>query len=273
METTIGRVAAQLEHPQTEKFAWPIVLLPELFATHKHLALLSGYLATIGWTVYVPDLYAALVKTAAPRQPNFADALALLQELLRDLGRDAIVAGHGFGGLLALKLAETPGVRATVAFAPALPGFRTPLLSGLRNRFARWGRGTLTPPSGRILFELVADADAFQRTQLIDAMVPASGAIAGDLLRGEIQFAKGEGVAPRLIVAGRSDIFAPHDPLLTLATKLGARLITLGGRGHWIIGGRALERTIGETQRFLVRSLGEELLLLYDDRPPEEDDS
>jgi pimeloyl-ACP methyl ester carboxylesterase len=273
MELAIGRVASQLDRPQTEKFAWPIVLLPELFATHKHLALLSGYLATIGWTVYVPDVYAALAKTTAPRQPNFADAVALLQELLRDLDRDAIVAGHGFGGLLALKLAESPGVRAAVAFAPALPGFRTPLLSGLRNRFARLRGGSLRPPSGRILFELVADADAFQRTQLIDALVPASAAIASDLLRGEIQFTKEDGVAPRLIVAGRSDIFAPHELLLAFATRLGSRLVTLEGRGHWIIGGRALERTIGETQRFLVRSLGEELLLLYDDRPHDEDES
>jgi pimeloyl-ACP methyl ester carboxylesterase len=271
MDTTVGSIKAQLERPQTEKFAWPIVLLPALFATNKHLSLLSGYLATIGWTVYVPDIYAAVAKAVAPRQPDFAKLLALTQELLRDLGGEAIVAGHGVGGLIALKIAETPGVRAGVAFAPAVPGFRTPLFAGLRNRIALWTGNTLKPPSGRILFELVADADSFQRPQLIDAMVPASAPIANDIIRGKIQFAASDAFAPRLIVVGGSDIFSPLDRVEPFANAIGAKLATLEGRGHWIIGGRALERTIAETQRFLVRSLGAQLLLLYDDRSREND--
>jgi pimeloyl-ACP methyl ester carboxylesterase len=244
---------------------------PDLFGTNKHLSLLSGYLATIGWTVYVPDIYASVVSAAAPRPPNFANLLALTRELLQDLGGEAIVAGHGLGGLIALKTAETPHVRAGLAFAPAIPGFRTPLFAGLPNRIALWTGKPLKPPSGRILFELVADADSFQRPQLIEAMVPASGAIASDIIRGNIQFAISEVFAPRLIVVGGSDIFSPLDRVSPFATAIGAKLITLEGRGHWIIGGRALERTIAETQRFLVRSLGAQLLLLYDDRSREDD--
>jgi len=34
-------------------------------------------------------------------------------------------------------------------------------------------------------------------------------------------------------------------------------------RGHWLIGGRVLERAVAEVQRFLVLSLGRDLLLLY----------
>ena len=139
-------------------------------------------------------------RRAAPT--GFREAARATQELLRDLGGEAIVAGHGVGGLIALKIAETPGVRAGVAFAPAVPGFRTPLFAGLRNRIALWTGNTLKPPSGRILFELVADADSFQRPQLIDAMVPASAPIANDIIRGKIQFAASDAFAPRLIVVG-----------------------------------------------------------------------
>ena len=48
-----------------------------------------------------------------------------------------------------------------------------------------------------------------------------------------------------------------------MAASIGVALITAKGRGHWLIGGRGLERTIGEAHRFLVRALGQDLLLLY----------
>jgi hypothetical protein len=44
------------------------------------------------------------------------------------------------------------------------------------------------------------------------------------------------------------------------------------GRGHWLIGGRALERAVAEVQRFLVRNLGGDLLLLYPEEWKESND-
>jgi pimeloyl-ACP methyl ester carboxylesterase len=271
MDITIGRFAAQLERPQTEKFAWPILLLPDLFATRRHLSLLAGYFATIGWTVYLADFLTANATDSPQSQPCFADVVAQVGEMLRTLGRDAIVAGHGAGGLIALKMADHPGIKAAVAFAPLIPRFRSPFFRGARNRFALWRGNPLKPPSGRTLFELVADADPFHRAQLIEALVPASGIIAREILHGEIMFANPDTGAPRLIVAGDADIFAPHDRTSAFAASVGAKLATLEGRGHWIIGGRALERAVARAQRFLVRSLGAELLLLYEDRASEKD--
>jgi hypothetical protein len=66
-----------------------------------------------------------------------------------------------------------------------------------------------------------------------------------------------------MIVAGDSDIFAPLEGVQRLAIATRAEIAILKGRGHWLIGGRALERTVREIQRFLVKALGRELLLLY----------
>ncbi len=55
--------------------------------------------------------------------------------------------------------------------------------------------------------------------------------------------------------------FAPVRKML--GSPIGAKVAKINGRGHWLIGGRALERAINETQRFLVRALGQDLLLLY----------
>ena len=271
----LGRIPAQRELPEPVKFAWPIMLLPELFATPRHLALVLGYLASIGWGVFVPDLRTAYGKgpTPALEKLRFNDLAALAAEALEGIGRDAVIFGHGVGGLIALKLSEHRRVKAAVAYAPLVPGFRTPMVGGIGNRIAMMIGRPIKPPRGRILFELIADSDPFTRDGLINAMVPDSGAIATDVMTGAIEFAASDKAAPRLVVAGDSDILAPLPETTKFAESIGAKLATIRGRGHWLIGGRALERAINETQRFLVRALGQDLLLLYPEEwknePPE----
>ena len=264
-DVVLGRIPAQRELPEPVKFAWPIMVLPELFTTPRHLALVLGYLASIGWEVFVPDLRAAYGKGSTPplEKLRFNDLVALAAEALEGIGRDAVIFGHGVGGLIALKLSEHRRVKAAVAYAPLVPGFRTPMVSGIGNRIAMMIGRPIKPPSGRILFELIADSDPFTRDGLINAMVPDSGAIATDVMTGAIEFAASDKAAPRLVVAGDSDILAPIPEMTKFAESIGAKLATIRGRGHWLIGGRALERAINETQRFLVRALGQDLLLLY----------
>ncbi len=245
-DVELGRFPAQCERPEPLKFAWPIVLLPELFATPRHLARVFGYLAAIGWEVFVPDLRAAFGKGSTPPlgKIRFNELAALAGEAIDGIGRDAIVIGHGVGGLVALKLSEHRRVKAAVAYAPLVPGFRTPLVGGLANRLAMMWRLPIKPPRGRVLFELIADADPFTRDGLINAMVPDSGAIAADAVAGAIEFAAPDKAAPRLIVAGDSDIFAPLARTSRFAESIGANLATIAGRGPWLFGGRALERAM-----------------------------
>ena len=264
-DVVLGRIPAQRELPEPVKFAWPIMLIPELFATPRHLALVLGYLASIGWEVFVPNLREAYGKGSTPvvEKLRFNDLAALAGEALDGIGRDAVVLGHGVGGLIALKLSEHRRVKASVAYAPLAPGFRTPLIGGFVNRLAMMLGRPIKPPRGRVLFELIADSDPFTRDGLINAMVPDSGALATDVVTGAIEFAAVDKAAPRFVVAGDSDIFAPLAQTTAFAESIGAKLATIRGRGHWLIGGRALERAINETQRFLVRALGQDLLLLY----------
>ncbi len=274
-DLVLGRIPAQRELPEPVKFAWPIIVLPELFTRPRHLALVVGYLASIGWEVFVPDLRAVFGKDSTPpiEKLRFNDLTALAAEAIEGIGRDAVVLGHGVGGLVALKLSEHRRVKASVAYAPLVPGFRTPLIGGIGNRIAMMLGRPIKPPSGRILFELIADSDPFTRDGLIKAMIPDSGALATDVITGAIEFAAVDKAAPRLVVTGDSDIFAPLQQTTKFAESIGAKLTTIRGRGHWLIGGRALERAINETQRFLVRALGQDLLLLYPEEwknePPE----
>src|SRR5713226_6756224 len=102
MDIELGRFPANCERPEPLKFAVPIVLIPELFTTPRHLAIVLGYLASIGWEVYVPDLRAAVGKDATPPlgELQFSDLVALAAEAIDALGRGAVVLGHGVGGLV-----------------------------------------------------------------------------------------------------------------------------------------------------------------------------
>lgn len=276
METRLGRIPAECERPEPLKFAWPLILLPELFTTARHLAVARGYFASMGWEIYAPDLRAVATASCTDARESdssssaggFDGLAALLAEALAALGRDAIVIGHGLGGLLALGAVEQPRVRAVVALAPMLPGFRSPLVTGAANLPARLFGRALKPPRGAVLFDLLADAEPFQREALTRALVADDASAALEVVRGGIKvggidLASNARGVPRLIVAGDSDPFAPLDQTNEFAARVGAAVRVVRGRGHWLIGGRALERTVAEVQRFLVRSLGGDLLLLY----------
>jgi pimeloyl-ACP methyl ester carboxylesterase len=262
MELILGRIHAQLERPQTRKFAWPIVILPELFATSRHLMMMAGHLVSIGWEVYLLDVH-ALVK---PRTVNVDSGASAFERLVTEVktaleavNSKIIAVGHGLGGSLALKIAEAPSVLAAVALAPLIPKTRSPLL--VQRRWAWWCSTSTGLPTRRIMAELVSEAEPFQRESIIKALTPADTSAAMELVRGQVELAVH--ATPRLVVCGGADSFAPLQEAAHLAAQIGAEFIGLPGRGHWIIAGRALEQTIAHIQRFLVRSSGTDLLLLY----------
>lgn len=229
--------------------------------TPRHLAVPIGYFASIGWEVYAANPYAR--EDASLNPPlDWAATIADVRELIVALGRDLIVIGHGAGGLIALALADHSQVEAGVALAPMVPGFNTSILKRASHLFGLWRPPLLDPPRGRALFDLFADADAFQRDTLIRELKPVSTSLARAIAEGQPELSRTT-ATPRLIVSGDADPFARLGRVRVMAEAIGATLVAIPGRGHWLFGGRTLERVMGEVQRFLVHRLGGDLLLLY----------
>jgi alpha-beta hydrolase superfamily lysophospholipase len=264
MDVTLGGLHARLERPQTQKFALPIVILPELFATARHLTMLAGHLVSRGWEVYSFDIHAPLApgsnKDRGAR--TFCVLVSELKTALDEIGSEVIAAGHGLGGLLSLKIGEASPVRASVAIAPLIPGVLSDLF--VRHRFMRlWRTPSTGLPARGTTLKLVSEAEPFLQRSIIGALIPADTSAAMEVAQGAVEFASLQ--TPRLIITGEADAFAPWQDAQQFAAKIGASFISLPGRGHWLIASRALEQTVAHLQRFVVRALGEELLLLYED--------
>ncbi len=264
MDVVLGGLHAQLQRPQTRKFAWPIVLLPELFTSSQHLSLIGGQLVTLGWDVYLLDFASApMGRTRGKGAAAFDTYAARILAALGELGSDAIAAGHGLGGLLALKIAESSNVRAAVALAPWLPGLRSRLST--RHLWSLWRPAKYALPRRRTILDLISDATPFERSALIKSLVPMDPLAIEEVALGHMTIAKEAG--PRIIITGENDPIAPGERAAQFAAAIGAQFATLPGRGHWLIGRAGLERAVAQMQRFLVRALGEQLLLLYKDEP------
>src|SRR5262249_52291429 len=161
---------------------------------------------TLGWEAYAVDIRSATGDITPPLgRRGFADLVALASEAISALAGETIVLGHGLGGLIALKLAEGTGVKAAVAYAPTLPGSRSPLLGGVANRPSRWFRGPLAPPRGRLLYEFIADSEPFMRDTLIRGLVPDTSRAMHEISRGMIDLKPTPPAAPRLVVVGDAD--------------------------------------------------------------------
>ncbi|MBV8775335.1 MAG: alpha/beta fold hydrolase [Deltaproteobacteria bacterium] len=228
---------------------------------------MAGHLVSLGWEVYLLDVYTGLKRPGVIKQSGnvaFRHLLESIRSALDAIGSDVVAAGHGLGGLLALKSAERSRVRAAVALGPLIPGFHSPLLHRYRaGWFSLWEKPWL--PSRRRMLELFSEAETFQRQALIRALTPMDTSAAEHVASGGVEFAPNP--TPRMIIAGEADGFAPAHKAAEFAAKIDAQFIGLPGRGHWLVGGRALERIIAHMQRFLVQAVGEELLLLYEKEP------
>ena len=260
MEQRIDNFLFQYEQPEPTKFKWPLVLFGELFTTRRHLGSLLGYLATMGWEGWIPDLREA--SNSSPSDLNLEGGAELARKSLEALARELIVIGHGLGGLMALKLASEPYVKAAVAIAPLAPGFSSPLYASAKTLFGL-RKSTLAPPKKKVLLDMMVGVEPGLFEPLAARLVPEPSALVDDIEHNRIELPKADRSAPRLIIAGQDDLISPPDRLRELASEIGAQFRAIDRRGHWLIGGRALERAASEAHRFLVRSLGEELLLLF----------
>jgi len=190
-----------------------------------------------------------------------------LREVLRAAGAAPVVVAHCVGWLAAVGGAAERNVSALALIsppaAPRVPWEAARPLRLLRLKyllllslgrpiriaekdFARLWLSSLEPEChGEVLKNLVSESSVlvkllFQRETLVEW---------------------GPGHCPVLVMGGAEDPVAPLASMRRTAEVLGAELREYPGHGHWMLGEEGWETVVNDLHRWLVRSLGEKILL------------
>lgn len=172
------------------------------------------------------------------------------------LGRQAVVVGHGMGGLLALRLAERRDVAAVVLLSPALPDPIRPaspshVVRLVPSRFRRELIGWAGPaePIQRQHPDLTL-ADVIRIQHLMGA---ESGAARRRMLEGVPVDRDALGEAPRLVIGAGVDRQFPAADSERLAEWLGAEYQPFGAHSHYgmVLGEESHEQVVDAIRTFL----------------------
>lgn len=244
MRSTFGPLAADLSEAERAKFTAPLVLVHGLWDAPHSWRRFMGYLSHRGWRCI------ALGWQDSAHRQSLGHTRQSLAAALDELGEAPVLLGHDLGGLLALEVAERS--RAAVALAPLIPTATTSL-EGAGTWLQRLRGGARSP--GRSLADQYPSA---RPTESIDLLrdVAELGAIAGVDDAGDRP--------PRLVVAGADDRLAPASAARALAAVCAADFEVVPG-GHRLHLDDGWEERAATVHRWLIRSLGEDLLALYDE--------
>lgn len=172
------------------------------------------------------------------------------------LGRQAVVVGHGMGGLLALRLAERREVAGLVLLSPALPDPIRPaspshVVRLVPPRFRRELIGWAGPPEPiQRQHPDLSIADVIRIQHLMGA---ESGAARRQMLEGVPVDRDALGDAPRLVIGAGVDRQFPAADTERLAEWLGAEHQPFGAHSHYglVLGEESHEQVADAIRGFL----------------------
>jgi pimeloyl-ACP methyl ester carboxylesterase len=254
MRTKVGGVAVEITRPESAKFRHPLLLVHGLWTASWVWEPFATYLAHRGWESWAPSL---LEVADAPARTR------VLEEIVRSFSEPPIVITHDAGLAVAAPLAANRAVVAVAALAP-LVGPSTG--SGRRGLFAwpqfwlpRIFAASVPPPRG-------AGAQAYlgRAVASLDRLRPDSASFFRALASGSVVLPTATEVAGMVIMGAEDAIVAECDAR-DVATRLGWGQRTLPGRGHFALLEADWETLADEVHRWIVRTLGAELLLFLED--------
>lgn len=243
----LAGVETEFTRAEFDKYGAPLLLLHGLWTAPRHWRVAASYLAHLGWNSYAPAWRAAAT--------TWRELVALAEKAAGELDRPVVV-GHDLGALAALQLR---GARAAIGIAPVARGTH-PLARGFSGRWARW-RGAPLLPNERQARALLG---------LEPAQLEAESPAWLDELDG-LELTPPRSSLPRLLIAGDADPCCAASEATAIARAVGAEISLRAGGRHDLLYGSSWQSVASEAHRWLVRQLGESVVLLRGDEDLRDD--
>lgn len=270
MERRLAALRVEVSTPERIKFTAPVLLIHGVWSGSWMWQEVAVALSQRGWESWALDVRGR----PGSRTVNTVGTIRL-EEYVEDMVTAAqalwappVICGHDLGALLALLAAPQVKPRAVICLAPLLPRAwvtegRPPLplarLSAVPALL--WGR-PLSPPRATVAGDfLFATLPQSAQAQLHARLQPDSGTVVRTLIRGQVPLPDNKPPCPVLIVSGSADRMSPPATIRWLATRLHAEYREYPGQGHWLIAGIQGTKLVGDLHRWLIKTLGESLLV------------
>jgi pimeloyl-ACP methyl ester carboxylesterase len=219
-----------------------------------------GYFARRGWEGHALNLRNHYwSQTADPARLSFASYTDDVVSVLERLGQNAVVVGHGMGGLLALKAAERYQVAGLILVAPYLPReLRVPPKPHeIRAVPAAYGHELLgwdTMPERlmRDHRDLTLE-DIVRIKHLLGQKPREAGAARRSVLQGVPVDRRPFADVPLLVIGAGLDQYVAEPDVERLAGWLGARYEPFGAHSHFglVLGEESFQQVADAIREFL----------------------
>lgn len=239
-------------HPEGPRYTAPMLFLSGPWVGPEIWTSAAGFLGHRGWRGEIVDLRAL--------DGGIAARAAVVADHVRTLEGPPVLVAIDAAAAVALAVARSVDVRATVLLSPLMPG--APVTHELtwswKLVWALVRGGILGPPAGRIAEALFVELPDGIRANLAGE----AARMLGDLGR-RSEGTRTRSPCPTLIVRGEGDPVVSRDDVRTLAAVLGAAVEEFAGGRHWLVIGPSWRACVQIVHRWLVRTLGESLLELH----------
>ena len=247
MRLSLGSLPVDVTRAESARFRHPLLFVHGLWTGSWIWHGFMGYLAHRGWESWAPSF----LEGAA----NDADRVALLLDVCRAMPAAPVIIGHDAGAVLATMIATRVDVPAVVAIAPSLPG-RGSIHRWPRYWTARWFGSRVEPPRD-VAARLVIDDAA-------DRLRPESGPFFRALASGSLRM-PAESSVRGLVVCATDDALSLPTAGALMARNYRWSFEEWPAPGHTPMLARGWEALADRLHRWLVLTLGEELLAWLDE--------
>jgi non-heme chloroperoxidase len=221
---------------------------------HRPVLLVHGYFATAAvfreWLPFFAqrgvEAYAINLRGREGSRPTIDLGKASIADFVDDVAAVAahldrpVVVGHSMGGLLAQCVAERGLAHAAALITPAPPRGISVLSPGLVVRQLRYLPAIIgsrpVHPSSRDLNALVLNhVPPSQRPAVLRELVPDSGRAGRDMSISGVPVDARRVRCPVFVVGADDDRFIPPQVVRRIASRYGAPIQTMVGRGHLLV--------------------------------------
>ena len=269
MEKWIGSLLVDAWPPEKPKFKSPLILVHGLWSSSRCWRPWGAHFSNLGWDCWAVNFRGRFEERAleALKRLRFQDCLDDLRQAIRAAPFPPVLLAHDLGGLMAQKAAEEEKVSALILLSSLPP--REVMASLPRD--LRLLRLKYAP----LLFlrrPFPIEAEDFRKHWLaslplgshaepLRCLVPDSGYLAAEFFDRRVRINPKSVHCPVLVVGGSDDRVVSAASLRDLARWLGAGLREYPGHGHWMMGEQSGAEIVRDIHRWIVKQLGEEILL------------